>query len=289
MSENNSRISTPISILGWVVAVASLGLNYLTYTDNQKQKADMEREKPTFSYDLATYDTKSMPKEVLALKNPIQHNFVISHRSGRSVKGLVLAFKSEGAPISGIQITEGSQGTITVIDPGKLEAQIKRDELLPSQVVKGSVTTAGITKLESTVDASDGTDTTTMPLYSEPSRYNSQFLWFAAFLALLLVFFVSLIFIARPVLRQAGILDEFRDAPGRSSLLVLMIIFALIPKLGVLPDFGAIVDALLAYFVLTNYRNIVKAIESLANRVPSLSGNAADRAAKSGILPDAKL
>jgi len=265
MAESNSRISTPISILGWLVATLSLGLNYITYQDNRKQQFAKETEKPTFSYELATYDAKTMPKEVLNLKNPIRHNFVISHRSGRTVKGLIVAFKSGGAPISGITITEGNQGTVTVIDPGKLEAQVKKDELLPSQVVKGYVTTNGITKLDATADAFEGTDAPTAPTYVSGTRYNIELLWVLLFLGLVVVISVFLLLRARPALRGAGILDDLTNAPGRVALLMLMVVLALLPGFEILPRLGALVDALIGYFVLTNYRNIVRAIENVAN------------------------
>ena len=95
-ADQSSRFATSSpQLAGWLAAF-SLCLNLLTYLD---KRAEAERERaaePTFSYEIATYDTQGLPGEFLDFDTPVRHNFRVTHRSGRAVEDFVLAIKSPG-------------------------------------------------------------------------------------------------------------------------------------------------------------------------------------------------
>jgi hypothetical protein len=91
---SGDRFKNLMAVAGWIVALCSLSISYLSFRDKQLERAHQELQEPTFSYDVLTYSAKSLPSELLQLKQPIRHQFVIRHERGGSILDLFAEFSS---------------------------------------------------------------------------------------------------------------------------------------------------------------------------------------------------
>lgn len=116
-----SRIGTSISILGWIVAVCSLILNYANYRDAQTAKVAAEKQNPVYTTNVSTYDPANLPADILKIAQPIRHEFSIKHQSGKSVIDLVATFTTKDKEIISIDLTEASRA----VQPQSLQQSMK--------------------------------------------------------------------------------------------------------------------------------------------------------------------
>ena len=262
---DDSSFSKAISILGWIVAVLSLGLNWVIYSDSQKRREAKEKEIPTFSIELATFETKGLPQEILNLKDSIQHAFVISHRSGRSVEDLTIEFTSPGPEIVEVKVAEGKQGTNTIVEAGRLEASLKKDSLLPGQSIRGSVITKGIATLKTASAAGVGRKWTSADTVGTGnSPINREVLFVTLFIGVFAISIVLLAYKALPVLQASTTNAPEWDEGSRRAVLFVLVLITIIPDFNLLPGIRSIFGIVGAYLLITNYGDIVKAIKNLA-------------------------
>ena len=260
-----SKLTTTIAILGWIVAAASLILNFLMYhQSNIKFKQEMEnhQEKPIYEKLIKTYNPDILPKNILNLTEEIPHEFEVNHHSGKAIDELVIQFFSHEKDITDVKIYEGKTDTKIKIDPAKKEITLRKPELLPSTSLKGIVLTKGITKLKMVVSADEGSD------FAEPVSSNEnrieRFDWrvaiFFTVLALIIILFGFLIHRSLPKLKDSGVLNIFKSEEDNLSLLFLIILIMIFRSSYV----GAAIQGLILYFVITRYKLILNALKNLA-------------------------
>lgn len=260
--KKESSVANWIAGMGWLVAALSLALNVLNYIDRQQEKESLEAQKPTFSSDIATYEIDQLPSELIELRNPIRHRFVISHRSGRSLKGITAAFRSKNAEISVVDVTEGKSGAILNIEDGALEATIRKQELLPGQTLRGFVTTSGVEQLSLTVAADNGERDIFAKEIKPTSRgIDYEDILLGGILILFIIMILALGYKSLPALKDSGIFDSAFSSPSHLALLILLALLS-ISNLSA----GALLSAILVFFFVTNYRDLVTAVRNLASR-----------------------
>ena len=267
---NSSKFSNWMAVLGWIVAFLSLTLNWIVYNDARKQSLAREKEIPTFSFEMATYDTTNLPKEILDLKKEIKHNFVVTHRTGPAVQKLIAEFRSHDAEIIGINIEKGKQGISSKIETGGLEASFIKTKLLPSQSIRGYVTTRGITNLEFVLDAEVGEEFKESLTNEavEPAVLDQNTVLAIVFLIIMAGVVIILIYMALPTLRESGFVGELKKNTANLFLVLLLLFLIFMADQGsllILPTIQNLFRAIIIYFLLTNYGNIVNALKKLGS------------------------
>lgn len=265
MTENSSsKFSYWMAVLGWIVAFLSLAINWIAYNESLKEKAAKEKEIPKFSCEIATYDTINLPKEIQKLKNEIRHNFIINHRAGRAVEKLKVELRSPNAEITDIIIEDGNQGIDKKIEPGGKEAFFSKATLLPSKSIRGYVTTMGISKLEFASVAKVGEEVKESKEVEEKesSIFDEFSLLVIVFLIIISCVIIILFAMALPALKDSGFIGELKKSNANFFLILMVIVFSIIPDSGFL-NIQNLLSALIIYFILTNYRDIVNAVKRI--------------------------
>lgn len=230
---NDSRFKDIVAALGWVVAVLALLINYLTYREKKIEKIRAAQQEPTFSYDVLTYSSKSLPSELLKLKQPIRHEFVIRHESGGPVLDLFAEFSSQEANIIGLEVVAGRQGVLTEVDGGKREASLRKAEVLSSQTIKGYLLTEGVSEVRMNAGARSGKPLIELAVATPEPEPVNWFLW-AYILALSIAVLASIVLLLRSYrhLVGLGLLGKDGQVQGKSfSLLSALLGLALLMDL----------------------------------------------------------
>lgn len=156
MSTDKGKPSSWLPVLGWIVAVISLWLNWQNFNIQQQEKELKAKETPKYSYELATFDLKSLPQELLKSDSLVRHSFSVTHKTGKPVRDLAIIFRTSAARIDSIVIDEGKSGTDSKIEANGKEAQLKKEQLLPGEIVRGYVLTKGVDSVVLSISAKDG-------------------------------------------------------------------------------------------------------------------------------------
>jgi hypothetical protein len=255
----DGKITPIIAGAGWVVALASLVINFLTFQDNRAQRSKALADQPTYESTLRSYDPSILPTNILAIKDPIPHEFFIVHKSGQAIKNLAIEFISRDAPILDVKIIDGQSGTDVKTNVNAREVRVTKPELLRASTVHGLVFTQGITKLNMTVDADQAVDSTALQnrLLKTRSFFASDTFFFL-FLGLVVVFLSVSAYLAMPpsstALRtQSG--QRFLD----TGLLVSLVILAILPMDLVSPE--RIFYAVLLFVLVTRGRTLLSTLD----------------------------
>lgn len=256
-----------IAVLGWVVALLSLLLNWVIYSDGQKRELRERREVPKYSFEIATYDARNLPDELLALKEPVRHNFSISHRTGRAAEDLDAIFKVEKSKILEVKVTEGTQGAMASVETSGNTAAISKEKLLPTESLRGYVVTEGIASVELSVSAAKGDEFSYSPVATGEKRFDPGFLLFVG----LAVFFAGalggLFYLALPAMNEKGLFALPPQHSTQKSKHYLAFAGFLIlywwDIFEVLPPLETLFWAIAVFFLATNYGNLVAALDRL--------------------------
>jgi hypothetical protein len=266
-TENGSKFNKLMAILGWIVAVLSLLLNLKLYEQSSSQLLKKEEKEPKYSKSIETYNPQLLPKQILASRDSISHQFVIEHFSGEAVKGVAINIKSPDRRIVHVVISEGTIGS--TIDYNDTEAVIRKSELLPDTDLKGYVVTEGITKLSMSVGADSGTEFPSQPVrQSKSAEFEWDFLIFISTIVITSIIFVILISKTFPIFRESGFIDLFKGKEDNLPLLILIIFMAISPlsMLGITFSPGEFLDGLLLYFAVTRYKLLIDVLKSLSKK-----------------------
>lgn len=253
-----AKLTVAVAVLGWLVALGSLGLNLLTYLDSRDIQNRVAEERPTYSLGFRTFDPDDFPAEVLALTEPVKHSFTLEHRSGRKVEGVVIELSSDDVEISDVTITEGVSGTGFDILNNGTEARLSKAELLPSQEMKGFITTKGVTELNFDVAADVGSQ------FVRPNRPSS--IWsdyeelslVGLFLVVLMTAAVVTWYLLKPALEHSGIIKDLRTSKLMLAVPVLLA-FALTSFIGV--SLAEIFYLIMIIVVVANYKRLTGVLD----------------------------
>ncbi len=266
MGEN--KTSHIIAISGWVVAVLSLSLNFLKYNEEKAQHAKAQQDQPIYEKAIKTYDPAILPPAIVAMKEPIRHEFEVTHKSGQPIKNLSIEFGSPDAEIIDINIIEGQLDTEVKLQPGAHEAKLKKPELLRDKKLRGYVVTKGITKLNMTVGADNAEERANNDIGE--SRGNS-FTWESIYISIIITLFfggiVFLLYKSLPALKQTGI---FESAKGNSNyfLLILIATFVIIPIDFISPQ--KVFWGIMLYILITRWKQIKTVMAKIQARLDQI-------------------
>jgi hypothetical protein len=160
-----------------------------------------------------------------------------------------------------------------------LNTFLKMTELLPGQVIRGYAETNGISQLQMTVAAREGQEVTNhLPKRSTPAdSLNDINFWILLLLlgVTSIVILLLVIYAGIPVVNDLGLLETKNNSLRYLAFLFLLIIlatllgvFRVIPfRIVMIAPFQIILNGLILYIILTNYKYIKGALKNLATSV----------------------
>lgn len=151
-----SRFSNTVAFLGWIVAIFSLGINFLEYRAKQEEREAALTAAPKYTWNFSSLNLKSFPPEIREIKKPVRQPFALKHLSGEPVRGLHVAFRSDVGGITGVVLDEGGDRVNPELRNGGKELDIKKDILLQGEAISGYLTTDGLVEVTAKTAAEKG-------------------------------------------------------------------------------------------------------------------------------------
>lgn len=274
-----SKTSVVVAVFGWVVAFLSLGLNYTKFIQEREEKQEAKRDRPVYEKSLKTYDPAILPPNILAIKEPIPHEFGISHKSGQTIRDLSIEFASPDAEISEVTLLEGQADAETRIASGAHEAKVKKLELLPSTTLRGRVITNGIAKVSMAVSASNVSDGTMASAANTRSPEDSRWSWnsiiAAGIVGLLVLVLLGSTYFAIPALKTSELYESASRNDANYFLLVSIVLVTLISSVAV-PFMSELFWGIALYILVTEGRRAAALISKIEGALDRLSSARAE-------------
>ena len=149
--------------LGWVVAVIALVVPFMQYIDSHSLIEKKINDQPLYEHKITTFQKSNVPDDLIRIlpksvwdtKDLIRNEFSVTHKSGKSIRGLKVLFQTD-KPIKNIALVNSTIGSKITYSNDRKEATLIKDELQPNQTITGYVVTEGITTVKYVVTAKEG-------------------------------------------------------------------------------------------------------------------------------------
>lgn len=251
-----------MGILGWIVAVLTLVIGWLTYQQTSSTLLKEEKNKPQYISSVNTFEPSLAPPSWRILEDTVRHHFSVKHASGNTVRELVVKLNTNNVEIIDVEITSGAAGA--EIERQTTEVVIRKKELLESEQLFGSIVTRGIAKLNINSGAEEGEE------YSPPTPIQRQYYFWQDLEFWLILGTIAVIAIVALILirkgiqtaKQSKLLDHLKESEENYALLPVLLLIAILPT-GSFLSLGRMIDALIFYFLVTRYKTITELLNRL--------------------------
>jgi hypothetical protein len=252
-----SRFSNTVAFLGWIVAIFSLGINFLEYRAKQEEREAALTAAPKYTWNFSSLNLKSFPPEIREIKKPVRQPFALKHLSGEPVRGLHVAFRSDVGGITGVVLDEGGDRVNPELRNGGKELDIKKDILLQGEAISGYLTTDGLVEVTAKTAAEKGQEYKPLDglIVAQPWYLREEFLIVGIALGIVLAAFLILRRFAPSIVRA---INDPIELSGRTKLIWVIAIGLLMffGRLVSLPGPAELFYALLLYLLITNLASV---------------------------------